>query len=47
MIAWTIKWDDICKTREEGGLGIIYIIRFRKALIPKSKRRLGMQKYDL
>lgn len=42
-IAW-IKWETLCKTKEEGGLGIRDIENFNKALLEKWKWRLVVEK---
>ena len=39
-IAW-VKWENMCKTKEEGGLGIKDLRMFNMALLGKWKWRLG------
>lgn len=41
-IAW-VKWENICKPKEIGGLGIRDTWNFNIALLPKWKWRLGME----
>lgn len=38
-ISW-ISWKDVCKTKEEGGLGIRHVGRYNKALLSKWPRRI-------
>jgi len=45
-IAW-IKWDDICKFKVEGGLGIMQLDSFNKAILGKWKWRLGSSENGL
>lgn len=45
-IAW-VKWKNVCKPKEEGGLGIKDIQRFNIVMLAKYKQRLGMKKHGL
>jgi len=45
-IAW-VKWETICKPKEEGGLGIKDLKRFNYALLGKWKWRLGKEERGL
>jgi len=45
-IAWT-SWENICKAKEEGGLGIKHIDLFNKALLEKWLWRMGSDEKGL
>jgi len=42
-----IKWESVCKPKEEGGLEIKKIGKFNIALLAKWERRLGMDNQGL
>ena len=45
-IAW-IRWEIICKSKDEGGIGLKDIHLFNKALLAKWKWRLGTEEHGL